>query len=220
MQINLKIQYGIINCSLNKEKKKTVGKSFPFAFPLPPNKVSTKEKRKNRIIDTFNIINDPDTVLFMEKYPEFGIYKYKAEIAIKSENYIYNEDITISVLNGLSQRYLYKEFLIEYCRKLSDTIIQLKQKNDNIKKSIETMNIFKYWDFLYFSIITSTTIGYGDILPNSTLIRSIVSLQSIISICLTIFYFNNANILQKDNTINNKRMIRRRKNKRVIRKRK
>lgn len=39
-----------------------------------------------------------------------------------------------------------------------------------------------YFDFLYFSIITATTTGYGDIVPNSTMIRVLVSIQILLSL--------------------------------------
>ena len=44
--------------------------------------------------------------------------------------------------------------------------------------------IWSYWDFYYFSVITQTTVGYGDILPNSTLVRMVVSLQLIIGLMI------------------------------------
>ncbi len=37
-------------------------------------------------------------------------------------------------------------------------------------------NIF---DFMYFSVVTITTLGYGDILPNSRLVRLFVMIESI-----------------------------------------
>lgn len=44
--------------------------------------------------------------------------------------------------------------------------------------------VWSYWDFFYFSVITQTTVGYGDILPNSTLVRMVVSLQLIIGLMI------------------------------------
>jgi hypothetical protein len=40
---------------------------------------------------------------------------------------------------------------------------------------------FKYpiWNFLYFSAVTITTLGYGDILPNSTMVRILVMFETI-----------------------------------------
>lgn len=46
----------------------------------------------------------------------------------------------------------------------------------------ETQSQFKYplIDFLYFSAVTITTLGYGDILPNSSLVRGLVMTETII----------------------------------------
>jgi hypothetical protein len=46
------------------------------------------------------------------------------------------------------------------------------------------------WDFLYFSIITQSTVGYGDILPNRTLIRIFVSLQILWGLVLLVVAIN------------------------------
>jgi hypothetical protein len=50
--------------------------------------------------------------------------------------------------------------------------------------------IWSYWDFLYFSTITQTTVGYGDILPNSTGIRKLVTFQILIGLALVAFVIN------------------------------
>lgn len=45
---------------------------------------------------------------------------------------------------------------------------------------------FKYpmWNFLYFSAVTITTLGYGDILPNSTMVRVLVMLETIFGVVI------------------------------------
>lgn len=46
---------------------------------------------------------------------------------------------------------------------------------------------FKYplWNFLYFSAVTITTLGYGDILPNSTMVRILVMFETIFGVVIT-----------------------------------
>ena len=56
--------------------------------------------------------------------------------------------------------------------------------------STETPDVWSYWDFLYFSTIVQTTVGFGDILPNSTAIRMIVTLQIVIGYGLVIVVLN------------------------------
>lgn len=45
-------------------------------------------------------------------------------------------------------------------------------------------------DFIYFSFITMTTLGYGDILPNSTFVRGLVILQVMVGIFLLVVVVN------------------------------
>ena len=53
-----------------------------------------------------------------------------------------------------------------------------------------TPEVWSFGDFLYFSVITQTTVGYGDILPNSTLVRIIVMLQIVIGLAIVTFAIN------------------------------
>lgn len=49
---------------------------------------------------------------------------------------------------------------------------------------------WSYWDFLYFSVITASTVGYGDILPNRTLVRLVIASQVILSSFLLVVVIN------------------------------
>jgi hypothetical protein len=61
---------------------------------------------------------------------------------------------------------------------------------DNAKTLAELKSSsFLRWnfiDFFYFSTITQATVGYGDMLPNSTFIRFLVALQTLIGVFITI----------------------------------
>ena len=50
--------------------------------------------------------------------------------------------------------------------------------------------VWTYIDFLYFSTITQTTVGYGDILPNSTIVRIFVMSQALLGIALLVVVIN------------------------------
>ena len=47
-----------------------------------------------------------------------------------------------------------------------------------------------YIDFVYFSAITQLTVGYGDILPNTTLVRVLVVVQSLVAVVMLVVVIN------------------------------
>ena len=53
--------------------------------------------------------------------------------------------------------------------------------------------IESYIDALYFSIVTQTTVGYGDIMPKSKRAKVIVSIQILLSMYINIFELINHN---------------------------
>jgi len=54
----------------------------------------------------------------------------------------------------------------------------------------ESPEVWSYWDFVYFSTVTQTTVGYGDIVPNSTSVRVFVVAQLIIGTALLVVGLN------------------------------
>lgn len=50
--------------------------------------------------------------------------------------------------------------------------------------------IWSFWDFLYFSVVCQTTVGFGDILPNSTAVRLVVALQIVSGYAILVVLLN------------------------------
>lgn len=72
---------------------------------------------------------------------------------------------------------------------------QLSQQIDELNRihaalDFDSSDVWTFPDFLYFSAITQSTVGYGDILPNSTPVRIVVTLQTIFSLTLVIVLVN------------------------------
>jgi hypothetical protein len=65
----------------------------------------------------------------------------------------------------------------------------LRQAADRHASALEEAHqpqgrVWGFWDFVYFSGVTITTVGYGDILPNRTLVRMLVLVEILIGLVL------------------------------------
>jgi hypothetical protein len=72
---------------------------------------------------------------------------------------------------------------------------RLSQQIDELNRiraalDFDSSDVWTFPDFFYFSAITQATVGYGDILPNSTPVRIVVTLQTIFSLTLVIVLVN------------------------------
>jgi len=74
----------------------------------------------------------------------------------------------------------------------------LERENTSLRRMSEALSntrspeLWTYWDFLYFSGITLTTVGYGDILPNSTVVRMLVLSEALLGVFLLCVAINRA----------------------------
>lgn len=90
---------------------------------------------------------------------------------------------------------LFPRTIAEFQQVIDTWIIDIEadiKKHGMVLESLKTNtpNIWSYYDFLYFSAITQFTIGYGDILPNSTTVRLVVVLQACLSAMLLVVFIN------------------------------
>ncbi len=67
---------------------------------------------------------------------------------------------------------------------LLNSINYLGDEYDYVKELNSNIYSYEYIDFLYFSAITATTLGYGDILPNSKLVRILVALETVFEVII------------------------------------
>lgn len=97
--------------------------------------------------------------------------------------------ITNQDLNGVLSYWNY--FHKEKVKLSSEHNLQIdKIINQTIYKLDTYQPALRYFDFVYFSAVTQTSTGYGDILPNDTKVRLIVVSQIIIGIFILGVFIN------------------------------
>lgn len=77
---------------------------------------------------------------------------------------------------------IYKDMISPLINKISNDLDE-KKNHFSLNKDNKQI-IWSFWDFFYFSAITQATVGYGDILPNSTMVRLFVVLQVLIGLLM------------------------------------
>ena len=77
--------------------------------------------------------------------------------------------------------------LYQFSTQLNDSLLNTRSKIRSLIDQFHRNRVDKvrFVDFIYFSVVTATSTGYGDIIPNNRLIRIIVTVQVLFS--LTIF---------------------------------
>ncbi len=70
--------------------------------------------------------------------------------------------------------------------KTAEKITKNLEKNEVIESLTKPSLFDKFFKRLYFSFVTGTTLGYGDIFPNSTICKTITIIQLVTTILLLI----------------------------------
>ena len=83
----------------------------------------------------------------------------------------------------------------EWTDALTNVLGNAKIQRDNYERRLASLttaepDVWSFWDFFYFSTIVQTTVGFGDILPNSTPVRLVVSTQVLAGYALLVVVLN------------------------------
>ena len=70
--------------------------------------------------------------------------------------------------------------------KTAEKITKSLEKNEVIESMTKPSLFDQFFKRLYFSFVTGTTLGYGDIFPNSTICKTITIIQLVTTILLLI----------------------------------
>jgi len=153
--------------------------------------VQTHESAASAVFDKRNawITLDPSTAVRSSVFGADGVVAESFEVSDQGNDVIFTAQMPYTRPNLLGQQLIadppnfHKNLLLligayEQQRKESLAVLDtLTRKGRN----------YNFFDFLYFSVVTSTTLGYGDIVPGSRLARSTVMTQAIFSISYLAF---------------------------------
>lgn len=122
--------------------------------------------------------------LFCDDHEFGGINILQEELRKQSLKKIVNKKLSKP---GLTKDIVFDELVkdISYSG-ISDKVEKTmanEVSNSNIEKDITNINIYqKIFDRIYFSIVTGTTLGYGDIYPLSNKVKILIIIQLFITI--------------------------------------
>lgn len=127
------------------------------------------------------------------KNDNYNMQDIQAEYGKKFSNNFYKVDTWYLWVNNyetIKKNYFKQKYyfypLNFFFQKLMTNSISFPDESPIVLQKVSNGN-FKYsiWNFIYFSAVTITTLGYGDILPNSTMVRIIVVIETMMGIIIT-----------------------------------
>lgn len=142
--------------------------------------------RKDKIIQLFSSIFLFSIIYFLFDDNSFiGVNPLAETIKTEVLKKEVKKDINdVKIIESISSNYsLYKED-----KNIEDEVENIEKEVEN-EYRIENVNksIFeKYFNRLYFSVITGCLLGYGDVYPTSLFLKSFVMIQSLLTVIIII----------------------------------
>lgn len=164
---------------------------------------------------SIEIINKNDPMIYSGKYAQVKIkfyeipkdsFKEKQNLDLnsisekdikKNDKYYIWVDNNFFNENNIAASTLYSENSyhdISLVKPLLALSVNYLNNDIDIIRDYETNKNFIYplTDFLYFSAITITTLGYGDILPNSSLVRGLVMIEVLFGVIIIAIFLSSS----------------------------
>jgi hypothetical protein len=143
---------------------------------------------KDLIDERMVSLADKFEVVFNHQRGDNGVYVKRIYLrGVNRGDIVITGHISFTNINTVGITNLVKsESETDFKLKLNAFIEEKQTQRSNMITILDqnTLNLPEWGlvDFLYFSAVTTTTLGYGDILPNSTLVRVLVMLNTIVGI--------------------------------------
>lgn len=123
----------------------------------------------------------------LEEVQEKNSKQNGVKVKIKLYNIESNEEIAVVYAffmnypfdKGIYPGNCYYPLDIYFNNVIENSAVYLDQSPVYMKNIVQGKYYYSFWNFMYFSVVTITTLGYGDILPNSSVVRILVMLESI-----------------------------------------
>lgn len=151
-------------------------RQYVVAYRYPPRTiiVSSKDPPESTLI---MIIKDNKAIREKISIPNAVAKLSKLRKLKNDEPHLFIGETRIEIPKNIND---YKILITDFKNHLANEIGEIESFVERESKVLTEP--WSYWDFLYFSTITQTTVGYGDILPNATYVRIIVILQVLIGV--------------------------------------
>lgn len=155
---------GITHMKIENSEEQIINKKIPtYKLNVSLYKVDQKDKNENYIVyekeENKKLQKLAVITIWVKGYPTIHEELFKSEDCFYPLNF--------------------------YFENLVENSISFIDDSPLILKNVASGN-FKYplWNFMYFSAVTITTLGYGDILPNSTMVRILVMFETIFGVVI------------------------------------
>lgn len=139
---------------------------------------------KESIEDTLTALDNTFQVLFNLQRGNEGTFTKRIIVRGYSDDIIIEGHSSLTEINtvgilSLTRSQNESDFRLSLNAFISEKLAQRSNMIYSLHRNTLNLPEWGLLDFLYFSAVTTTTLGYGDILPNSTLARVLVMLNTI-----------------------------------------
>lgn len=121
-----------------------------------------------------------------ERFKDFKRYSKSDQDNFKNiyTRYIWVNEYPSLYSEFFKKRYFYYPLNFYFPELMKNSISFLDDSPLVLKSTINENFKYPLWNFMYFSAVTMTTLGYGDIVPNSTIVRVLVMVETILGVMI------------------------------------